>query len=222
MSEKYEITTLEQLREVIPQKEKDRQLLDRRIFDHIDEFAERFIAQSPLVFIASSNAAGHVDVTSKGDMPGFVELQEDKKTLIFPERSGNSDARIFRSVLENNQIAMLFIVPKAGEYLRVTGTASISCDPEILGKLISCGKPARLCLKISVKESFFNCKRAFNRSHLWNPEKWPQELEPFLVKQTVKRLNKFEKDKSKHMTEESFVKDIADAIEEWGEKDGAY
>ena len=143
----YEIHTLDALREVMPLTDKRRRLLDDRVYNYVDEFSKEFIANSPMLFIAAANASGHVDVTAKGDMPGFVKLLEDKKTLLFPERSGNNDARIFRNIIENNQVALVFVVPKMGEVLRVTGRAVITRDPELLEQMVSCGKPAVICLK---------------------------------------------------------------------------
>ena len=217
----YEIHTLDALREVMPLTDKRRRLLDDRVYNYVDEFSKEFIANSPMLFIAATNASGHVDVTAKGDMPGFVKLLEDKKTLLFPERSGNNDARIFRNIIENNQVALVFVVPKMGEVLRVTGRAVITRDPELLEQMVSCGKPAVICLKITVDECFFNCKRAFNRSHIWNPEKWTAEVKPYMAKQASLRSMK-EKDLSKHMTVERYNELTDEIIDDLGEKDGAF
>ena len=224
MQDKYEIKTVEELREVMPLGEKVKKLLDERVYDYVDKYSEEFIANSPVLFIASANALGHVDVTAKGDMPGFVELLEDRKTLLFPERKGNNEARIFRSILENNQVAMVFIIPKVDEILRITGKAVISRDPALLERLVSCGKPAVVCLKITVEECFFNCKRAFNRSHIWNPEKWCQDLDvkPYMAKQAILRRNTQENDSSKHWTLKYYKEQTDKVIEELGEKDGAF
>ena len=42
----------------------------------LDRHARAFIALSPLVVVASSDAAGRGDATPRGDAPGFVEEAE--------------------------------------------------------------------------------------------------------------------------------------------------
>ena len=46
-----------------------------------------FIASSPLVFVATLDERGHIDVSPKGDPAGFVEVNDDGNLLI-PERPG--------------------------------------------------------------------------------------------------------------------------------------
>src|SRR5688572_30663713 len=54
----------------------------------IDEHARRFIAHAPFVFVASAGADGRLDVSPKGDPPGFVKVLDDR-TLAVPDRLGN-------------------------------------------------------------------------------------------------------------------------------------
>ncbi|MDB9953555.1 hypothetical protein OAD57_09230 [Porticoccaceae bacterium] len=69
-----------------------------------------------------------------------------------------------------------------------------------------------ICLKITV-DVFSNCKRAFNRFHIWKPEKWTDEVKPCMAKQASLRSMK-EKNSAKHLTVE--------VIDSMGEKDGAF
>ena len=45
---------------------------------------------------------------------------------------------------------------------------------EVLALLAARGKPATLALRVSIKEVFFHCAKAFIRSSLWQPEQWPE------------------------------------------------
>jgi hypothetical protein len=65
------------------------------------------------------------------------------------------------------------MVPGTDETLRVNGTAELTTDPVILKRLAARGKLAQLAIRVSVRECFFHCAKAFRRSQLWNHEKWP-------------------------------------------------
>ncbi len=45
--------------------------------------AKAFIEKSPLLFISTSDLAGHPTVSPKGDLPGFVRI-ENSSTLLIP------------------------------------------------------------------------------------------------------------------------------------------
>ncbi len=212
MQENFEITTLQELQQLVVTSEKQRKSLEDRLHDHIHQFAAEFIQNSPLLFMATSGSSGNVDVSPKGDAPGFVNIQ-DNKTLIVPERIGNTDARGFRNILTNNSISLLFIVPKTKEVLRVNGFASLTRDPELLGRFVSCGKPALLCIRIDVQECFFHCARAFNRSHLWNTAKWPEGEGKYFQRYKSNQTG---------LNEQEFNDVIQNMLEDLGEENGAF
>ena len=166
----YRIVTCAELREVIPEPNP---LLEAKVFDHVDRHAAAFVARAPIVFLATGDRNGHLDVSPKGDAPGFVKLA-DPRTLLVPERPGNQLAYGFRNRLERPQVGLVFVVPGVRETLRVNGAAEITRDPELLERLAARGKPAVLATRVRVRESFFHCGRAFLRSALWKPDTWPQ------------------------------------------------
>ncbi len=59
-----------------------------KIIDHIDAHCRAWIERFPFVVISSTNAAGAMDISPKGDPPGFVKVL-DKHTLAIPDRIGN-------------------------------------------------------------------------------------------------------------------------------------
>jgi len=59
-----------------------------KVIDHIDDHCRAWIERSPFVVISSTSAAGAMDVSPKGDPPGFVRVL-DPKTLAIPDRPGN-------------------------------------------------------------------------------------------------------------------------------------
>lgn len=184
MIDPHRVTTLAALREAIPDPSP---VIEQKLFDHVDEFASAFLARAPLVLVATSDASGRIDVSPKGDAPGFVALA-DERTLLIPDRPGNKLAYGFRNLLENPQIGLIFLVPGVTETLRVNGRAEITRDPTLCERLAARGKPALLVTRVAVEECFFHCGKAFLRSELWKPASWPAGVRADLGRQMAKKL----------------------------------
>jgi PPOX class probable FMN-dependent enzyme len=142
-----------------------------KIIDHIDSHCRDWIERCPFVVISSTNAAGAMDVSPKGDPPGFVKVL-DKHTLAIPDRIGNHRGDTFLNVLENPSVGILFIVPKRQEVVRVSGTAQVVRDPELLEGMAVNGKLPELALLVRVREAFFHCGKSMIRSGMWEPDRW--------------------------------------------------
>ena len=138
----------------------------------IDEHCRAFIAKSTFLLIASSNADGQVDVSPKGDPPGFVQVL-DEHTLAIPDRLGNRRADTFSNIIQNPKIGLLFFIPGNRETLRVSGTATIVKDSWLLESMAVKDKVPNLALAIDVREAFMHCPKCIIRSHLWEPGAWP-------------------------------------------------
>src|SRR6516164_8513885 len=63
-------------------------LLKKRI-DHVNAVGRAFIAASPFLVLATGSREG-LDCSPKGDRPGFVEVADDGRTLLIPDRRGNN------------------------------------------------------------------------------------------------------------------------------------
>ena len=138
----------------------------------LDDHCRRWIAASPFIVIASADAAGRMDVSPKGDPPGFVHVVDDV-TLAVPDRPGNKRFDTFSNVLANPRVSLIFLVPGRGETLRVEGTATISTDPDLLQTMIVSGKAPALALVVDIAEVMFHCGKSMIRSKLWQPDHWP-------------------------------------------------
>ncbi len=144
----------------------------RKQIDRLDEHCRALIARSPFLLLATSDAAGRCDVSPKGDAPGFVHVLDDRH-LVIPDRPGNKRLDGMRNILQNPHVGLLFLVPRRGETLRVNGRAWIVRDAELLDRLAAHGKRPQLAVGVAVEEVFMHCAKAFIRSHLWEPERWP-------------------------------------------------
>ena len=60
-----------------------------KVIDHIDEHCAKWIERCPFIVISSINAAGSMDISPKGDPPGFVKVL-DKHMLAIPDQLGTS------------------------------------------------------------------------------------------------------------------------------------
>jgi len=168
-SANHRITTVEQLRGLIGQPYP---IVKHKLLSALDEMAIDFIKRSPFLVLGTADADGNLDVSPKGDGPGFVAV-EDQTTLLIPDRPGNKLIYSLQNILANPRVGALFMVPGTDETLRVNGTAELTIDPAILQRLAARGKPAQLAIRVSVHECFFHCAKAFRRAQLWKHENWP-------------------------------------------------
>jgi uncharacterized protein len=144
-----------------------------KILPAIDPQGRAFIAGSPFLMMATRGADGRVEVSPKGDAPGFVQLDDDR-TLLLPERAGNNLAFGLTHILETGAIALNFMRPATSETFRVSGTATLHDDADLLARLGTADRPALLAIRITVEHCYFHCARAVLRSKLWQPDSWSE------------------------------------------------
>jgi len=142
-----------------------------KVIDHIDDHCRAWIERSPYVTIASCNANGQMDISPKGDPAGFVKVL-DRKTLAVPDRIGNHRGDTFINVLENPRVALMFVVPKRREVVRISGSAQVVRDPDLLEQMVINRHAPDLALLVRVEEAFFHCGKAMIRSRMWQPDEW--------------------------------------------------
>jgi uncharacterized protein len=140
-----------------------------KLADHLTPLSRQFIERSPFVCIATARPDGGLDVSPRGDPPGFIRIL-DERTLLVPERPGNRIADSLTNLLVDPRIAMLFLIPGIGDTFRVNGEAQIVDDPELLAPSAIEGKVPKLGLLVSIREAYTQCPKALIRSDLWNPE----------------------------------------------------
>jgi PPOX class probable FMN-dependent enzyme len=135
--------------------------------DHLHEVYRPFIEAAPFVVLATLGPQG-LDVSPRGDAPGFVAVA-DPHTLLLPDRRGNNRIDSLRNLVHDPRLALLFLVPGCKEALRVNGQGRISAAPALLESFRVDGKMPRSVLVVSVRTVFFQCARAVMRAGLWDP-----------------------------------------------------
>jgi uncharacterized protein len=145
----------------------------RKQISRLDVHCRAVIAHAPFVVLATAGADGRCDVSPKGDPAGFVRVLDDTH-LAIPDRPGNKRLDGMRNILANPHIGLLFLVPARGETLRVNGRACITRDADLLATMAVDGKVPSLAIGVEVEEVFLHCAKAFKRSGLWEPSRWPE------------------------------------------------
>ncbi len=163
------LTTVDTLRDIV--KPPNPRTFNK-IAPELDEQAIAFLQRCPFALLSTVSEDGTIEVSPKGDEPGFIRV-EDPRTLLIPERAGNNLAFGLTNILNNGKIGLIALAPATGETLRVSGTAEIYDDADLVAAMSSAGKPALLATRIRIKHCYFHCARSILRARLWDPTAWP-------------------------------------------------
>ncbi len=135
----------------------------------IDVHMARFIGLAPICMVSTADASGKQDVTPRGDPPGSFKVI-DEHTVALADRPGNNRLDTLKNLLENPEIAMIFLLPGIAETVRLSGTARLSVDAELLASMAVQGKAPKCAIVITVRQAYLHCAKALFRSKLWSGE----------------------------------------------------
>ena len=153
--------------------------------DHIDPLAERFIAATPFITIASQREDGGLDVSPRGDPAGFMKVL-DPKTLAIPDRPGNRRMDTHVNLLSNPEVAIMCMIPGNNDVLRIGGRARMVSDPDLAASMVVNGHTPSLILLVTVDRLMCHCPKAMMRSAIWEPDKWPDTADVPTLGEMVK------------------------------------
>ena len=162
------VTDEARLREVLGGGPSD--VVVTKLADHLNDLTRQFIERSPFVCVATARPDGGLDVSPRGDPPGFVRIL-DERSLLLPDRPGNRIADTLTNILADPRIGLLFLIPGVGDSFRVNGRAVIVDDAELLEPSAVDGKVPKLGILVSIEQCYTQCSKALIRSDLWNPER---------------------------------------------------
>ncbi len=169
-----EITTQDELREIVPQPLAAAAGKTRKELHDLDR---EWLAASPFCLVATSAEDGTCDVSPKGDPAGFTKIL-DATTIAIPERAGNRRVDGFTNILSNPHVGLIYFLPGRGDTLRINGHARIVREAPFFDDMIVKGNRPQLALLIEIEEIFHHCSKAFLRSKLWKPETWEPDAVP--------------------------------------------
>ncbi|MBX8686952.1 pyridoxamine 5'-phosphate oxidase family protein [Mycobacterium sp. 20091114027_K0903767] len=194
-----EVTSADELRAIVGQPTA---AVAKKVTDRLSEAQQGWLKQSPLGFVATTDAQGRVDVSPKGDPPGFVQIIDDT-TIAIPERPGNRRVDGFLNVLQRPHVGTVFVIPGRGDTLRINGTGRILSDADYFDAMAVDGKRPILALEIAIEEVFFHCPKAFLRSNTWKPESW----NPTAVPSVAQMAKAFKPDQSQEELDAYYSED---------------
>lgn len=140
-----------------------------KVHQHFDANDRSFLAASPFLVLATVQAGGLLDVSPRGDRPGFVRVLDGDR-LVLPDRPGNNRIDSLLNVLSDPRASMIFLIPGVGQTLRVNGTAAVSTDESLLRLGAVGDRLPATALVLTATEILYQCPRALVRSRLWDPE----------------------------------------------------
>ena len=180
-----QITTVEELVALMGEPLPAARDKTRRSLHELDRL---WLASSPLVMMATSDAEGNHDVSPKGDPAGFTKVIDDT-TIAIPERPGNRRADGFRNILQNPRVGLIFLIPGRGDTLRINGHAKLLTDASYFDDMIVRNHRPAFALEVAIDEVFYHCSKAFLRSKTWEPDSWTPEAAPrrAVIAQRVER-----------------------------------
>ncbi|MCB4821564.1 MSMEG_1061 family FMN-dependent PPOX-type flavoprotein [Roseicella aerolata] len=164
----FAVTSLDQLATLY---DPPRELVLKKVTHRLEDRTRAFIAAAPFAILATVGPNG-VHATPRGDAPGFIEPL-DEVTLALPDRRGNNRLDALRDIIANPAVALLFLIPGAGETLRVNGTARITTDPALRARFAVGGKEPATVVLITIREIYMQCAKAIMRSKLWGERARP-------------------------------------------------
>lgn len=140
----------------------------RRLADRLhDMFRSRwtleevrpFVEAASMFFLATADRDGHPQCSYKGGAPGFVQILGPME-LCFPSYDGNGMYLSLGNIQENPAIQMLFIDFEHPNRVRVSGTATLTDDPDVVSR----SPGAELAVRVAVTDVFPNCPRYIHRT----------------------------------------------------------
>jgi PPOX class probable FMN-dependent enzyme len=140
----------------------------RKQLDHLDHNCRRFIELSPFLCLATAGRGG-IDNSPRGDVPGFVEVL-DERTLLIPDRPGNNRLDSLANITHHPQVGLLFFIPGVTEMLRVNGRARLVTRPAVLELFAVNNRAPAVVILVETQEVFLHCSKALIRSRLWQED----------------------------------------------------
>lgn len=166
-----QITTIEELREIIPAPSGK---AFAKIRPKLCGQGVAFIERCPFVILTTIGEWG-LEVSPKGGEPGFIEIV-DEQTLLIPEFRGNQFALGLGNILADPRVGLMLLRPGTDEVLRISGRAFLIHDLETCTRLSAGGKPAVLAIRVEIDRAAFHCPRSLRRAGLWRPVSWEEPM----------------------------------------------
>lgn len=132
----------------------------------MDDRTRAFIEKCTLLFIASRNAQGGMDVSPRGGQPSVLRLREDG-ALLLPDYAGNKRLDTIGNVLSNPEVALVLLNRRFHEYLRIAARATVSREPQDIASFPADENRPLSVMVLTPGQMEFVSSKAFYRSGFW-------------------------------------------------------
>lgn len=151
--------------------------------------AIEFVAASRFMALATIDAAGHADLSPKGDPAGAMARMIDGQ-LCFADRPGNRRADSFRNIIAQPQVAAALLIPGSTRIAQVAGCAQLTTDEALRNAFAVQDKVPLLANRIDGLSLTLQSSAALERAKLWPASAAPADIRPAKIFAEHVRLNK--------------------------------
>ncbi len=132
----------------------------------MDDRMRAFVESAPLLFIASRNSAGALDVSPRGGQPSVLRIAPDGR-LLLPDVMGNKRLDTIGNVLVTREVAGVLVRRGSAEVLKFRARAEVSFDPELLALFPADELPLMSVMVLTPRDMHFATTTAFDRAGFW-------------------------------------------------------
>lgn len=148
-----------------------------------------FATRSCFMALATMDAAGHADLSPKGDPAGsMVHVAGDR--LWFADRPGNRRTDSFRNLIAQPRIAAALLIPGSSGVAIIRGTATPTDDATARASFEVKGKVPLLATRVDDLDIEIRPSPALARAALWPAAAAPADIRPAKMFAEHVRLNK--------------------------------
>lgn len=150
---------------------------------------DAFAAETCFMALATMDAAGHADLSPKGDPAGVMAHIEGDQ-LWFADRPGNRRTDSFRNLIAQPHIAAALLIPGTAHVAIVRGTAMLTDDETARATFAVQGKVPLLATRVDDLDIDIRPSPALARARLWPSAAAPADIRPAKMFAEHVRLNK--------------------------------
>lgn len=148
-----------------------------------------FLAEARFLAVATADAAGHADLSPKGDPAGRL-LRLHGSDVSYAERPGNRRKDSLRNILTQPSAALLALIPGSSAVANITGRARILSDSSAREQFAVDGKIPKLVTTLADARITIRESRVLQRAELWPLNAPAHGIDPAAVLTAHVKLNK--------------------------------
>ena len=137
----------------------------KKVMTRLTPLYRQWIEAARFVVLSTVGPEG-TDASPRGDDGPVMRIVDDQ-TLMMPDWRGNNRIDSLRNIVRDGRVSLMFMVPGAGNVVRINGTAVLSDDPAVTQTFEQRGRHPKSVIVVTTGEVYFQCAKAIMRSGLW-------------------------------------------------------